>query len=273
MLNMRLAAVSCLISLIILAVFSQYLGASIPFLAIAVYFLQRFYLQTSRQMRLLSIEARAPLYTHFTESIAGAVTIRAFGWQSQYEERCSYHIDFAQTPAYLQSCIQHWLNFVLDVMVTVLAVALVGTVVTWHDKFSSGSVGVGLIMVTGFNEILARLIQNWTKMESSVGAAARIMRFVAETEREDTKAHGVDPPPGWPQAGAVDFINVVACYQGQVSVHIDSQSDRMMTNEVTDLPTSQYSGIFLSGSARASTLPSAEELEAARRHWLWLSCG
>lgn len=53
--------------IIILAVFSQYLGASIPLIGIALYFIQRFYLQTSRQVRLLGIEARAPLYTHFTE--------------------------------------------------------------------------------------------------------------------------------------------------------------------------------------------------------------
>lgn len=209
-----LAAVSCLISLIILAIFSKYLGVSIPFLVIAVYFLQRFYLQTSRQMRLLSIEARAPLYTHFTESVAGVVTIRAFGWQSQYEERCYRHIDVSQAPAYLQNCIQHWLNFVLDILVTILAVALVGTVVTWHEKFSAGSVGVGLIMVTSFNETLARLIQNWTKMESSVGAVARVMRFVGETEPEDTQGHPDSTPPDWPQAGAIDFINIAASYQG-----------------------------------------------------------
>lgn len=205
---------SCLISLIILAIFSKYLGVSIPLLVVAVYFLQRFYLQTSRQMRLLSIEARAPLYTHFTESIAGAMTIRAFGWQSQYQEKCCDHVDVAQAPAYLQSCIQHWLGFVLDVLVTILAVVLVAIVVTWHEKFSSGNVGVGLIMVTGFNEILARLIQNWTKMESSVGAVARVMRFVRETESEDPGDRLGSTPLEWPSDGAVEFVNIVASYQG-----------------------------------------------------------
>ncbi|KIW14386.1 hypothetical protein PV08_07168 [Exophiala spinifera] len=212
--NYTSTAVSCFISLIILAIFSKYLGVSLPLLAVLVYFLQRFYLQTSRQMRLLSIEARAPLYTHFTESVAGAVTIRAFGWQSQYEKKCCHHIDVAQAPAYLQSCIQHWLNFVLDVLVTVLAVVLVATVVTWHDKFSSGSVGVGLIMVTGFNEILARLIQNLTKAESSVGAVARVMRFVRETEPEDPRDQLGSTPPDWPSNGAVEFVSIVASYQG-----------------------------------------------------------
>ncbi|KIX01229.1 uncharacterized protein Z518_08954 [Rhinocladiella mackenziei CBS 650.93] len=212
MVNYTSTAVSCIISLIILAIFSKYLGVAVPFLAIAVYFLQRFYLQTSRQVRLLSIEARAPLYSHFTESVAGAMTIRAFGWESQFEERCYHHIDVSQKPAYLQSCIQHWLGFVLDVMVAVLAIALVGTVLTWHDKFSAGSAGVSLIMVMGFNEIIARLIQNWTKLESSVGAVTRVMRFIGESDSEDIQSRHAIMPLEWPQTGAVDFLNVVASY-------------------------------------------------------------
>lgn len=46
-----------------------------------MYLLQSFYLQTSRQDRLLEIEAKAPLYAHFGESVAGASTIRVFGWR------------------------------------------------------------------------------------------------------------------------------------------------------------------------------------------------
>lgn len=203
---------SCAIKLIILAVFSQYLGVAIPFLATAVYFLQRFYLKTSRQVRLLGIEARAPLVAHFTESVAGAVTIRAFGWQAHYEERCHHRLDASQKPTYLQSCIQHWLGVMLDLLVTVLAVALVGTVVTWCDKFSPGSVGVSLIMVINFSSTLGRLIQNWTKLESSVGAVARIKRFVGDSESEDTENRTAVLPPQWPQLGAVEFVNLTASY-------------------------------------------------------------
>ncbi|KAK2051157.1 P-loop containing nucleoside triphosphate hydrolase protein [Colletotrichum caudatum] len=104
MVNYTSTAVSILAKLVILAIFSQYLGITLPFLATVVYFLQRFYLQTSRQIRLLGIEAKAPLYTHFSESVAGDATIRAFGWQAY--------------------CIQTWLTFILNLVVAVLAVVL-----------------------------------------------------------------------------------------------------------------------------------------------------
>ncbi|KAK7997810.1 hypothetical protein PG989_005850 [Apiospora arundinis] len=211
MVNYTSTGVSVLAKILILAVFSQYLGISIPFFLTVLYFLQSFYLQTSRQIRLLGIEAKAPLYTHFSESVAGSATIRAFGWETKYQERNYYHIDMSQRPDYVQSCIQACLSFVLDLVVAVLAVILVCIVVTWHNKFSAGSVGVSLTMIIGFNEVLARLIQNWTKLESSVGAVARVKRFMAETETEQTA--GRRPlPRDWPRAGALSFSGVVASY-------------------------------------------------------------
>ncbi|KAF9878698.1 ABC multidrug transporter [Colletotrichum karsti] len=209
--NYTSTSVSALAKIIILAVFSQYLGITLPFLATVLYFLQRFYLQTSRQVRLLGIEAKAPLYTHFSESVAGVSTIRAFGWEKQYQERNYRHIDLSQRPNYTQSCIQAWLSFVLNLVVAVLAVTLVTIVVIWHDKFSAGSVGVSLVMVIGFSEILSRLIQSWTKLESSVGAVSRIRHFMSDTETEATSGRR-SPPPQWPLAGSINFSGVVAYY-------------------------------------------------------------
>ncbi|KAI0886932.1 ABC transporter [Annulohypoxylon maeteangense] len=221
MVNYTSTAVSIVIKVVILAIFSKYLGVTIPFVALAVYFLQRFYLQTSRQVRLLGIEARAPLYTHFgetTDTAEGSATIRAFGWQLHYRHRNYQLVDDSQRPVYLQSCIQHWLAFVLDLLVAALAVVLVAVVVTWHDRFSPGSVGVSLLVVVRFSETLARLIQNWTKLESSVGAVARVKRFVAdtETEEEDKPEAGAATdsqlPPDWPSNGAIKFVDVAASY-------------------------------------------------------------
>lgn len=197
---------------IILLVFSQYLGAAVPVFAVVLYFLQRFYLRTSRQIRLLGIEAKAPLYTRFLESTSGAATIRAFGWQSHYQDGMYQVIDTSQRPVYFQSCIQHWLTFMLDVIVAALSAVLVAVVTTWKGDFSPGSAGVSLVMIVGFNSTLSRLITNWTATESSVGAVARVRRFVTRTETED-KGHGtVGIVAQWPQSGAVLFTDVIASY-------------------------------------------------------------
>ncbi|MCJ1308796.1 hypothetical protein MMC25_002451 [Agyrium rufum] len=210
--NYSSTVMTCAAQVIILIVFSRYLGATVPFLAVILYVLQRFYLQTSRQIRLLSIEAQAPLFTQFTESVDGAATIRAFGWQKLYQDRNYRLLDISQKPTYMLQCIQHWLVFVLDLIVAAVVTALVAIVVTLKDQFSAGSVGVSLVVIVGFNTILARLISCWTKLESSIGAVARVRRFVTTDEHRGRPSRAESLPLNWPQAGALEFKDLVASY-------------------------------------------------------------
>lgn len=208
------AAMLCLAKLIILVIFSKYLAATVPVVGTVLYFLQRFYLQTSRQVRLLGIEAKAPLYTSFQESVVGAPTIRAFGWKRHYRSRNDLLIDTSQRPEYLQYCIQQWLTFTIDIIITAVVVILLTIVVKLRNKFDAGSVGVSLTAVVAFNTNISRVIQMWTAMESSIGAVSRVKRFAAETESEGTGEGSAGPkiPLEWPQEGSVEFQSLVASH-------------------------------------------------------------
>jgi ATP-binding cassette, subfamily C (CFTR/MRP), member 1 len=208
----NVAFFGCAAKVIIVAVFSQYLAAAVPFIGVIVFYLQKFYLQTSRQVRLLEIEAKAPLFTHFLESKAGTSTIRAFRWQAEYRMRNRRHTDTSQQPAYLQNCIQQCLTFILDLIVAILTTILVTVTVVWKDRFDAGSIGVSLVTIVAFSQTLARLITMWTMMESSVGAVSRVRRFIAETESEETPDRFYVPPEEWPQTGAIEIQSLVASH-------------------------------------------------------------
>lgn len=212
MVNFSSTAFSCFARLIIIAVFSKYLGIGIPIMGVVLFLLQRFYLQTSRQIRLLSIEAKAPLYSSLTAVTEGLVTIRAFGWQRLYQERYELLIDASQQPAYIMSCVQSALGFVLELSTAMLAVSLVAVTITLSESFNAGSVGVALVMVVGFSEILTRLITSWTKMETTVGAAARVRSFTMETASEDSRMPRT-VPASWPATGNVKVQNLTASYR------------------------------------------------------------
>ncbi|GJN80117.1 hypothetical protein PLIIFM63780_003641 [Purpureocillium lilacinum] len=203
---------ACIGKLVLIEVFSQYFGIFLPVLCLALYVIQSIYLKTSCQVRLLGIEAQAPLYKRFTETVDGAVTIRAFRWQREYLRRQYGVIDASLRPTYIQSCIQNLLGFVLDCTVAAVAAGLVATVVVWRDKFSTGSVGVSLVTVVGFSETLARLVHSWTGLESSIGAVSRVKRFVDEVPLEGTGSK--QPlPRGWPDTGSIEISELVSAYR------------------------------------------------------------
>lgn len=195
----------------LVVVASPYLAAALPVLAGVLYLLQRFYLKTSRQLRLLELEAKAPVTSHVMDTIRGTMTIRAHGWESVYVEKLERLLADCQKPFYLLLCIQRWLGLVLGVAVGVLAVLLTTVAVTVRGSAASaGFVGVTLVNMMRLSQTLVGLIEQWTNLETSLGAVSRIKSFSEDTPREVEPEGRVEAE--WPGNGAVSFDNWTAGY-------------------------------------------------------------
>jgi len=175
--------------------------------------IQKFYLRCSRQMRLLDLEAKSPLYSHFIETLSGLITIRAFGWSDAFVERNLVLLDISQKPFYLLYCIQRWLGLVLDVMVAILAMILMIMVVKLRGSVNAGYVGLALLNVMGFSESLSWLVQMWTALETSIGAISRLKSFATETPTENLSSENQTAPENWPANGEIEFKNLSASYK------------------------------------------------------------
>jgi ABC-type multidrug transport system fused ATPase/permease subunit len=147
----------------LVALGSAYIATTIPLTLFVLYWVQRFYLRTSRQLRLLDLETRSPLYQHFTETLEGVSSIRAFGWQDFFNQKSLHILDESQRPYFLLYCIQRWLNLVLDLLVGALAVLLVALALCVPSSTSGGSLGIALTSILTFNSSLKVVITNWTQ--------------------------------------------------------------------------------------------------------------
>ncbi|PYI23686.1 putative ATP-binding cassette transporter [Aspergillus violaceofuscus CBS 115571] len=190
---------------------STWMAITVPVLIAAVFVVQHYYLKTSRQIRLLDLESRSPLYSHYMETMDGLSTIQAFGWQKRFCEKSSRLLDVSQRPYYLLYCIQRWLALVLDLIVAAEAVLLVSLAVNLRAATSIGLLGVSLNNILSFNQSLSSLIAGWTQLEISLGSIARIKDFERGTQPEDTPANDTIPA-SWPARGAIEFKAVTAQY-------------------------------------------------------------
>lgn len=144
----------------LIATGSKYMAISLPFLVFAVFLLQHFYLKTSRQLRLLDLESKSPLYSHFIDTVNGLASIQAFGWEEEFQRKHSKLLDVSQRTYYMLSCTQRWLNLVLDLIIAAEAVLVVSLAVSLRQTTSVGLLGVSL------NTILCK---SWPETLHSIG--------------------------------------------------------------------------------------------------------
>lgn len=203
---------SCIMLLIIICVSNKYVAAILPFFLAILYFLQRFYLHSSRQIRLLDLAAKAPLFSHFSETLDGLVYLRALAWQTHYEERLQRLLSTSQRPFYILFCVQRWLNLVLDLLIAGLAVLLVGVAVAIRGSLSTGLVGLALVNIISLNGNIRLLVIQWTTLETSIAAVARIRAYENLTPSEVRPGEDQQPPEGWPLQGNVEIVGASALY-------------------------------------------------------------
>lgn len=66
------------------------------------YWVQRYYLRTSRELKRLDSVSRSPIYAHFQESLGGITTIRAYRQQKRFAMENEWRVD-ANLRAYFPS--------------------------------------------------------------------------------------------------------------------------------------------------------------------------
>lgn len=195
---------------------SYYTALAFPPIFVIFYFLQVYYLRTSRQLRILDLETKSPLYTQFIDTLSGLATIRAFQWQEANHKLNNTLLDSSQKPFYLLFMVQRWLTLVLDIVGAALAVFIVTLAVKLTSVSSTGFTGVALINLITFTDSIKDGILSWTNLETSIGAVSRIKAFEASTLSEKLPREVEVPPENWPKTGEVKIQNLSASYK---SVH------------------------------------------------------
>ncbi|KAG4410817.1 hypothetical protein IFR04_016047 [Cadophora malorum] len=176
------AGIQTIMGAIFMCISAGYFTLTMPVVGIAVWLIQKYYLRTSRQVRILDLEAKSPLYTHFIETLSGLPTIRA------------------------------WLSLVVDLMVSVLAILLMVLVVRLRHTVGPGYVGLALLNVMGFGQSLSWIVRQWTDLETSIGDISRLKTFSEETPCENLDNEIQTVPDNWPSRGEIQTKHFSAAY-------------------------------------------------------------
>jgi ABC-type multidrug transport system fused ATPase/permease subunit len=173
----------------------------------------------------LELEARAGVLSSFLESIEGLPTLRALS--PTQPPSIAEPLTAAQQPEFLLLSLQRWLAIVLDLLAAGLAVGVIALSV--NGRVGGTQVGVALNVMLVTNSTLLKLVENWTSLEISMGAVARLQSLEHLTPAEDSDTNPAltqSPiPENWPPRGEIEFKDVCASY-GYVSFSFAKRGGR-----------------------------------------------
>jgi ATP-binding cassette subfamily C (CFTR/MRP) protein 1 len=266
LLNTASALLSCIFQLVLVASSAVYVLILIPVVGVVLALVQHFYLRTSKQLRILELEANSGLHTKLSEFYGGLVTIRAHSWQSTMIEEFHERLDESQEPLYLLYMVQTWLQLTLNLLVAGLAVVVVGVAVALRHTTSASRIGVAFLNVVSLGETLTNLMSAWTSMETSLGAITRIEAFERETVLEPIINSPLIVSDEWPATGHLKYDNVWASYSPHAEKPVWSL--RSVTFEVN--PGEKIAVCGRSGSGKSTLLLSLLALIETARGTIYL---
>ncbi|CAN8074321.1 unnamed protein product [Agarophyton chilense] len=149
----------------------------IPIAAICLY-VQEFYRKTSVDLRRLEALARSPLYSHFSETLDGVVTIRAFDDVPRATMINSQYTDSLVQTTYASTYANRWLSVRLEGLGTILIFsATLLAVLTPPDKVSASMVGLVLSYTMQILGVMTWSVRQFTETESQLSAVERVAEY------------------------------------------------------------------------------------------------
>ncbi|XP_017652829.1 multidrug resistance-associated protein 1 [Nannospalax galili] len=177
----------------------------IPPLGLIYFFVQRFYVASSRQLKRLESVSRSPVYSHFNETLLGVSVIRAFEEQERFIHQSDLKVDDNQKAYYPSIVANRWLAVRLECVGNCIVLFAALFAVISRHSLSAGLVGLSVSYSLQITAYLNWLVRMSSEMETNIVAVERLKEY-SETEKEAPwQIQETTPPSNWPQTGRVEF--------------------------------------------------------------------
>ncbi|KAF3420729.1 LOW QUALITY PROTEIN: hypothetical protein E2986_00606 [Frieseomelitta varia] len=200
-------------TLVVISVSTPEFIAIIVPISVIYYFVQRFYVASSRQLKRLESVSRSPIYSHFSETVSGAQMIRAFGVQNRFIEESESKVDFNQMCYYPSIIANRWLAVRLEMVGNLIIFFSALFAVLSRDTIKSGVVGLSVSYALQITQTLNWLVRMTSDVETNIVAVERIKEYGETPQEAVWKNPDCTPPKEWPVQGRVEFKDYKVRYR------------------------------------------------------------
>ncbi|XP_005164763.1 ATP-binding cassette sub-family C member 9 isoform X8 [Danio rerio] len=191
-----------------------FLIALVP-LAVAFYFIQKYFRVASKDLQELDDSTQLPLLCHFSETAEGLTTIRAFRHEARFKQRMLELTDTNNTAYLFLSAANRWLEVRTDYLGAVIV--LTAAVAAIWSTSPSGLVGLGLTYALTLTNYLNWVVRNLADLEVQMAAVKKVNSFLStESENYEGSMDVSQVPEDWPQHGEITIHDLCVRYDSML---------------------------------------------------------
>lgn len=195
----------------------------------AVYFhLLNLYRRVSRELKRCDSITRSPLYAHFSETLAGLSTIRAYAAVERFTRMNHAAVDKNDIAFFAMRGLDRWLGLRLETLGHTIALisAVLCTANVASGNISASAAGFAITQALGVTDLLAYSVRAFVDVENQLNAVERIVHYSEKAPQESSivvpnyeagaPLVPLPPPPpvaSWPSKGEVTFRDVHMRYR------------------------------------------------------------
>ncbi|NXS38401.1 MRP2 protein, partial [Pomatostomus ruficeps] len=164
-------------TLIMICLATPFFALVIIPLSVFYYFVLRFYISTSRQLRRLDSVTRSPIYSHFGETVSGLSVIRAYGHQERFLKQNETTMDINQKSVYSWIISNRWLAIRLEFVGSLVVFFSALLAVISKGTLEGGIVGLSVSSALNVTQTLNWLVRTSSELETNIVAVERVHEY------------------------------------------------------------------------------------------------
>lgn len=180
-------------------------------IAVMYYFVGSLYIALSRELKRFDSITKLPIHQHFSESLTGVATIRAYGVETRFMRQNLRAIDENNRPFFYLWVANRWLLMRTDA-VGLLVMFFAGVFVIYSvGRIDAGLAGLSLSYAISFSENALWIVRLYLGVEMNMNSVERLQEYM-EVEQEPPATVAHEPRASWPEHGEIDVRDVSLRY-------------------------------------------------------------
>jgi ABC-type multidrug transport system fused ATPase/permease subunit len=180
------------------------------------------YRRTSIQVQRLEAVSRAPIFTHFGETLEGLPTVRAYDMAYNFVVAIMNKVDYNATDFLTLRRMTQWFNMATNQVVNIIITGVFLMLILFRN-YSPESYNVSLAVSACANSvslisILGAFAFLFAEFEARMNAPERVLEYNNVEQEKPYEIEETKPAPEWPQNGKIEFDSLTIAYKPGVPV-------------------------------------------------------